>query len=416
MDRGFTTGTGRIVTLDGLRGIAVMGILLMNIIGFALPEGAYFNPLAYGGERAIDRTLWGVNFVLSDGKMRNLFSLLFGASLLLIVERTRAAGGDAARVHFARMATLLLFGLAHLYLLWWGDILTHYALVGCIAFLFVDRPTEALVRMGVALFVAQLAMSAFMLGGLQQMQAAAAAPGATKATVEAWLATRSEIGVPTADRLAATLALYRGPWSGIVHHALVDQGTSPLLLLLVDGFETLGLMLLGMAGLRSGFLTGAWSRGAYVRVMRWGYGIGLTGELALLGVAIFSGYDSLTVFGASITGGTPFRPLVMAGHAALAILWLTGGSGGLRPRVVAAGRMAFSNYLGTSLVMTALFYGWGFGLYGIVSRAGLYLIVPVVWAVMLLWSPWWLARFRYGPLEWVWRSLARGRVQAMRRV
>lgn len=410
-----TTGaTGRIATLDGLRGLAVMGILLMNIVGFAMPQGAYFNPAAYGSHAAADWIAWGVNFVLSDGKMRNLFSLLFGASMLLIVDRARAAGESAARVHYARMATLLLFGLAHLYLLWWGDVLTHYALIGLIAFLFVDRPADAQFRLGVAFFVAQLAIGLVLLSGLHQMQAAAAAPGASRAAVDAWLAIRGEIGVATPERLAATLALYRGPWSGIVHHMVTDEAMSPLFLLMVTGPETLGLMLLGMAGLRSGFLTGAWDRARYVRVAMWGYGIGIAGELAMLALCIASGFDSLTVSGAAMAGGTPFRPLVMAGHAAVGLLWLTGGTGGLRPRVIAAGRMAFSNYLGTSLAMTALFYGWGLGWYGTMGRASLYLVVPLVWVAMLLWSRPWLARFRYGPLEWLWRSLARGRWQAMR--
>lgn len=406
---------GRFATLDGLRGLAVMGILLMNVVSFGLPEGAYFNPAAYGSRTGADYVAWGIDFVFADGKMRNLFSLLFGASMLLVVERARAAGESGAAVHYARMFWLLMFGAAHLYLVWYGDILTHYALVGAIAFLFVDRPTDALVRLGIACFVVQLAVGGMLMAGLYQLQLSATAPGAPAAVVRQWLDLRSEIGVPTAPALAVELARMRGGWGGIVRHLAVDQWSSPLFLLAIGGAETLGLMLLGMAGLKSGFLTGAWDRAAYVRVALWGYGIGVAGMLALMAVDVRSGFDSLTVFAADIAGATPFRPLVMAGNAAVGILWLTGGGGGFRPRVIAAGRAAFSNYLGTSLAMTALFYGWGFGLFGRIDRAMLVPVVLAAWGAMLLWSKPWLDRYRHGPLEWLWRSLARGRPQKMRR-
>ena len=124
------TGVARVATLDVIRGVAVMGILIMNIVAFAMPEAAYMNPASFGSHGAVDYGVWAVNFVLVDGKMRGLFSFLFGASMLLVIERAEAKGENPLRVHYARMFWLLLFGLAHLYLLWWGDILAHYALVG----------------------------------------------------------------------------------------------------------------------------------------------------------------------------------------------------------------------------------------------------------------------------------------------
>src|SRR2546426_4841590 len=115
--------SARIFTLDLIRGVAVMGILAINITGFALPESAYSNPLSYGIHGAADRWSWLLGFLLVDGKMRGLFSFLFGASMLLVIQRADAAGQPSERIHFARMAWLLVFGLLHFYLIWWGDIL-----------------------------------------------------------------------------------------------------------------------------------------------------------------------------------------------------------------------------------------------------------------------------------------------------
>jgi uncharacterized protein len=117
----------------------------------------------------------------------------------------------------------------------------------------------------------------------------------------------------------------------------------------------------------------------------------------------------------SLAATVPFRPAMVIATAALIIL-ATRGGGALVDRIAAAGRVAFTNYLGTSLIMTTLFYGYGLGLFGALGRAQLWLVVLAMWGLMLLWSKPWLDRFRYGPLEWLWRSLARGEMQAMRRV
>ena len=126
------TDETRLITLDAIRGFAVMGILAMNIVAFAMPEWAYVTPIAYGGETVADRVAWLFSFIFIDGKMRGLFSLLFGASMLLIIERADAKGESAAKVHYSRMFWLALFGLAHYFFIWFGDILFLYASVGCI--------------------------------------------------------------------------------------------------------------------------------------------------------------------------------------------------------------------------------------------------------------------------------------------
>jgi len=173
-------------------------------------------------------------------------------------------------------------------------------------------------------------------------------------------------------------------------------------------------MLLGMAGLRSGFLTGAWDRRLYARIAWMGILAGGAAEAAIAGWTMHTGFSPLAVFADYMLVSSPFRLVMAGGYAALIILlgWHTGS---IVRRIAAAGRAAFTNYLGTSLIASALFYGYGLGLYGRLDRVEAWLIAPVVWALMLAWSKPWLDRFRYGPFEWLWRSLARGAFQPMRR-
>ena len=154
----------RIDTLDIVRGVAVMGILAMNIAAFAMPFPAYANPAAYGGDSGVNLASWLFNFILFDGKMRGLFSILFGASTLLVIQRAIASGRSPARTHVARMIVLLGFGLAHFYFIWWGDILALYAQCGLLLYFFRNKPTRSLLRWSIALLA--LSILYFSLTGL----------------------------------------------------------------------------------------------------------------------------------------------------------------------------------------------------------------------------------------------------------
>ena len=179
------------------------------------------------------------------------------------------------------------------------------------------------------------------------------------------------------------------------------------------GPETLAYMLFGMAGLRSGMLRGEWPRARYRRWLLICWGVTLPAYLALAGYLVATQFDLFAVALAAWALPVPLRPAMIAGWACL-ILLLARPGGGLTTRLAAAGRMAFTNYLATSLICTALFYGYGLGWFGALSRWQLYPVVAGLWAIMLLWSKPWLARFRFGPFEWLWRSLARGRLQPLR--
>ena len=407
-----TTSADRILSLDVIRGIAVMGIFSVNVVGMALPDQAYGYPPAFGFDGLGDRIMWAANFILVDGKFRSLFSILFGASMVLVMERGIAGGRKAWQVQYPRMIVLLLFGLAHFYVLWWGDILANYALVGMIAFIFWRlRPKWLLLAAALSLLAMYAPMVYF---GTQQIGkfAAKAAPTAS-AEDHAFIAKQMADLYPSAEEIAGEKAAH----ASVPAHfeAMVEEQTwRPFRSVPSYGLETLGLMLIGMAGYKTGFLTGSWTRRRYAQIAA---GL-IAASVTLFGFGAWrilrADFDPFTYFPWDQINVSWMHPFSALGYAAL-IMLLFPRRGWLADRVAAVGRAAFTNYLGATVIGTVLFFGFGFGLFGELSRGQAWLIVPVVWAVMLLWSKPWLDRFRYGPFEWAWRSLSRWKWEPMRK-
>ncbi len=407
------SGLTRHISLDAMRGFAVMGILAMNIIGFSMPEWAYVSPGVYGGETLADQISWFFSFVFIDGKMRGLFSLLFGASMMLIIERAEAKQQSAARTHYARMVWLALFGLAHFFFLWFGDILFTYAIIGCIVFLMHHWEPKRLIKWALIVYGLGVLVWGAQFGGMQFLQWAAAQPGADPDVVRTF---RDMMASGEFDTdVTKELALHRGDWAGIFADKAADWW-APLAAVLQAITETLPLMLFGMAMKKNGFLTGEWADGDY---RRWIYRLLPAGLLISAVLAAFSwssNFNLIHTLANFMAWSAIPRLMLTIGYAALLILWIKKLSGSkFLDRVAATGRAAFTNYLGTTIVMTTIFYGYGLGLYGYISRPALWLFVLGAWAVMLLWSKPWLERFQFGPLEWLWRSLARMELQPMRR-
>jgi uncharacterized protein len=403
-----TTSAERIPSLDVIRGIAVMGIFSVNVVGMAMIEYAYFYPPAFGLEGLGDRIMWAGNMLVVDGRFRSLFSILFGASMVLVIERAVAAGRKGWQVHYPRMLVLLLFGLAHYYLLWWGDILANYALVGMIAYAFWRLRTRwLLAASAVAL---SLIYVPSLVDGIGQLTGPPPA--------EEQDAAGEDDGDPSPEeQLVADIAEDKQAHASLAaHFAFVTEHNPwrPFMSVINYGAETLGLMLLGMAGFRSGFLTGGWSRRRYLQVAA----ATLVPSFAYYGFVVAQ--TLRTDFAEDLywpwAWGMPtyLHPMAAMGYAAV-IMLLLGRPGALATRFAAVGRAAFSNYLGPTLIGAVLFYGFGLGLFGELSRGEAWLIVPPVWAFMLLWSKWWLDRFRYGPFEWAWRCLARWKWEPMRK-
>ncbi len=401
------SAASRIVTLDVVRGVAVMGIAFVNILSFALPDTARLSPRAWGLQGPADLWAYVATMIAFDGKMRGLFSFLFGASLLLMVDRAEAGGADPAAVHYRRMAWLFVLGLAHATLLWSGDILMHYALVGSVAYGFCHSSVRRMVACGIALAAIEwLLLGAIALSfvAMQSVDTPSAAQGLRDL--------ENGFGIPAPAILAQEIALFRGGYAGILHHNMVELATT-LYNTVFIGFETLAYMLFGMAALRSGMLTGTWPR---PRLRRWaviGIALGGAGYALLAAWMLGRGIDARAVILGAFALPPPLRAVMIPGYAA-AILLVAGLGGRMAARFAAVGRMALSNYLATTIVMCFVFYGWGIGQFALWSRATLYLPVLAMCGAMLLWSPWWLARYRHGPFEWLWRSLARWQWQPLR--
>jgi len=406
----------RYLSLDAIRGVAVMGIILLNAFSFTMPDAAYINPLAWGGTRAIDVAAWGSNFVLFEGKMRGLFSLLFGASMALVIDRARAKGEGGASIHYRRLFWLLLFGLAHHLLIWEGDILVQYALIGMIAYVFVKRSNRTLRRWAIGLLALSVLMHVGMIAGSYALKALAEAPGASAEARKGYGEMLNSFSKPGSKGVREDLETYRADYPAILAVRAGEMRGAIIGTIAIFGLETLGLMVLGILLLRNGFLTNGWEAARYQRWAVRSYVIGIPPLIALAYWNFAIGFDTHAVFATWAAWAEPFKYAVMFGHASLAMLLLARFAGSpLVARIAAAGRAAFSNYIGTSLVMTSLFYGYGAGLFGHVGRAEVYLFILAIWAAILLWSKPWLERYRYGPFEWLWRSLSRGETQAMRR-
>jgi uncharacterized protein len=406
----------RFATLDATRGVAVMGILLINIISFSMPEQAYISPLAWGGIGPVDIAIWAINQLFFEGRMRGLFALLFGASAMLVMARADAKAEGAVRVHFSRMAALALFGLAHCYLVWEGDVLFHYAVLGCLLLLVRNWSVKALVRVAIVLLTLHTLYWGVQFAGALSFQSIATAPDATAEMVRQYRAMMASFPGPDSPSIARDLAAYRGDYATVLDYRLEHRAAIPIQLLFILGGETLGYMLFGIALMKSGLFTGGWDHARVRRLMLVCYAISLPVMAALTAWQYASGFNPIVLMGVFLSWSIPFRVVMTVAHAALIVLLVTRfANSAVIARVAAAGRMAFTNYLMTSIVMTTIFYGYGLGLTGRLERAELFLLVLAMWGLMLAWSKPWLDRFQYGPFEWLWRSLSRLKLQPMRK-
>ena len=401
----------RIAALDLIRGVAVLGILTVNLFNFAGPGSAAYSPNLPQPGSVADQWLFGAVLLLFEGKMRALFTILFGASLLLFVERAEERGEHGARLQRRRLGWLALFGYLHFALLWDGDILFLYAVVGFAALALRRAPPLPLVLVALMLFGFWQGGGAALFAQAVSAEAAVREGTASKAQTDYHAQIVTEARMADGDDLAeARLGLFDQARS-----RLTDRPWLPLSLVLLVFGETLPLMLIGMALYRTGFFSGQWSRRRLWLLAGIGIGAGGALTLAFTRWAHGHGYPEFAMQ-LAIHFLLGFPHLLMAlGYGALLVLaaprllqsWLGA-------RLAAAGRMAFSNYIATSVVMSAVFGGWGLGLFGTLGAARAWLLVPLVWLLMLAWSKPWLARFGQGPLEWLWRCLTEGRLLAPR--
>jgi uncharacterized protein len=391
----------RIAAIDFVRGVAVLGILAINITGFWGPTLASFSPRLPHPDPGAD-AWFAFAFVVFEGKMRALFTLLFGASMVLFADAAERRGASADWAQARRLLWLALFGYLHYLLLWWGDILFPYALCGLMALALRRMAPAGLVIAGLALFLVPHALDAAGdVIGIATEQSVLAGHGAA-ADVADQAAMMQRIAASLADDTRILNA-------GFLAALRLRLSTAPFLpfeTFLHTLTETLPLMLLGMAMLRTGFFTGRWSHAALRRTAAIGIGAGGLMALGLIGWAGSHGFPprAMLVLGGALAA--PEHLLMAIGYAALLVLlWPRLRDGAAARMLAAAGRCAFTNYLGTTVLMAAIFSGWGLGLGPEMPRALLPLFVLLGWAAMLAWPRWWLARHPSGPLETLWRNL-----------
>ena len=417
----------RLVALDVLRGVAVLGILVMNIYAFAMPFAAYANPLAWGGSETHNIMTWVVTHIVFDQKFMTIFSMLFGAGIVLMNERALQKALPFGRIFYRRQFWLLIIALLHSYLLWFGDILFFYAIIGMLVYGFRNLAPGRLVVVGCLLLAVAPLLSYGGGSYMQDLKAAAEQlqekqqageelTDTQQATLDEWSEMRSFI-LPGEEEIAAEVAAYTGSWlDGASHRASFVASFQVNGLLFFVLWRVGGLMLIGMALMKIGVLRGTRDRGFYRRLMLAGYAVGLpiTAWSAINAGA--HGYDPLYMFRIGNNYNYIGSIIVAFGHVGLVMLAVRAGwLSGMLQRFAAVGQMALSNYLVHSIVMTSLFYGWGLGLYGEVPRLWQMAFVVGLVGLQLIISPWWLARYRFGPAEWLWRSLTYWKRQPIRR-
>jgi len=426
MNSAIAPTTERVQTIDAIRGVAVLGILLMNIIGFAFHFSAYTDPTIQGGASGINYWTFLVNAVLVDGKMRGMFTILFGAGVCLLTSRAEERGGGigVADVYYRRTLWLLVFGVLHAYLLWFGEVLYPYALLGLVLFPFRRMSARGLI-------VITAVFTVLMTGGAVYDASEAVKQKETwelaqklkkeqktlteeqEKAVSGW-EEKLKFMKPDAKALAKSRADNTGTFVSMVkaraeilsffHRQAIY---SPLL------WDFLALMLLGMALLKTGVLTAGRSTSFYVRMALIGYLIGLPLH-ALQLYTQTSGWFSID---ATMWAGVYYqfgRIAVCLAHIAVWMLIFKHGVAPRLTRILAAtGQMALTNYVMQSVICTLIFNVGK--LHSTMERHQVYYVVFAIWAAQLIWSPIWLRHYRFGPAEWLWRSLTYWQRQPMRR-
>ncbi|MFN7263781.1 MAG: DUF418 domain-containing protein [Phenylobacterium sp.] len=405
----------RILSIDVVRGMAVLGILLMNIVAMGLPTYAYINPIYGGGTTGADLWTWAVNNVFSDGKMRALFTMLFGASAMLIAGRAESGGGlGPVQTHYRRLFWMFVIGMIHAYFFFLGDILVTYALAGALVFPFRRLDARLLIGLGGAILAALFVWHLSDAGQMKALMAAAMAPGADEAARTAWAQASQGFVAPPGFSEQET-ALFRGGFL----EALEARARVALLLQVLIPFdagpEAVGQMLIGMGLFRMGFFSLGWPTRSYLILILFGYACAAPFTAMFAWLIHQSGFEPLRTHELMVWQSLT-RPFIALAHASVLLLIVRAGLfRSLVSRLEAAGRMAFTNYLMTSVITSLVFCGYGLGLFGYLSRFELLAVVAAVWALILLWSRPWLAHFRYGPLEWSWRSLVQWKRQPFRK-
>ena len=371
--------SARITSLDLVRGVAVLGILLMNVVHFKFGRVPYLNLSAGGSESWLDWVVGIGGEIFVDQRFMGIFSLLFGAGILLFIERAEARGGRPVQLNLWRNALLLGIGILHS-LLWEGDVLIVYAVSALFLIALRKLPGPWLIGIGASVFL--LSVPILLVNQ--------AVTNATDVALSGLWAPSQGDEVDFAGLNGAVLGLT----------------------LLGYFLRGLGLILMGAGLYRLGFMQGDWSARTYRLTAGVGIAVGLS--LAAIGalVTALGDYSRDVAFIGQVPNTLGTIPASL-GYMSLIVLWSRGTDSSLKQRFRAVGRMALTNYLTQTvlgvLVLTVILDA------APVNRAGTLLFVLAVWTLQLWWSQAWMQRFRFGPAEWLWRVATYRRGQTLRR-
>ena len=381
----------RIHSLDLIRGFAVLGILIMNITSFSQINIAYMNPTIGAGLEGYNQYFHGFNYIFADTRFMSIFSILFGAGVVLFTQRIEAKGKRVATLHFKRMFWLLLFGLIHAYFIWVGDILVAYAICGSLVFFFRKKSIRTLFIMAVILFLVPISLNFMTYYGMP------------KDALESTFA----FFYPSTEQIALETKIMQGSYLDQMPLRLENAiGLQTIVFMIEIFWRTSAMMLFGMILYRKGILSADKSTAYYKKMIWVGFVPGLI--LSIIGLDQLYASEWSGAYVMNIGANYKFLSgLFMASSYIGLLIWIykKGIFKKLQNRLQATGRMAFTNYIGMSVICTLIFNGHGLGLFGTFDRLQQFVIVIGIWVTMLIISPLVLKKFQYGPLEWLWRKL-----------
>ncbi|BBM87607.1 DUF418 domain-containing protein [Candidatus Uabimicrobium amorphum] len=383
----------RIIILDVLRGFAILGILLMNIQSFAMPSIAYDNPMSAEDFSGMNIVMWVTHALFANGKFMAIFSFLFGASVLLILQNAQKKNLRAGRLHYKRNFWLLMIGLFHAYVIWFGDILVCYALCSFLLYFWRNSSPRKLFVSGICAFVVYALLCSLLYMVLLEVPQSEIA-----AEREVWSAGWQE-------QQAEARVWREGTWGEqFALRAYFSMEVQTVLFVYYSLWYALGWMLIGMSAYKSGILLGQRSKQFYLRAAIYGSLCGTT--IVLWG--IIHKLQQAFAFEYCITLGTLWNlvgtiPLALS-YVAMIILWCQSNFiTKFRDTLSSVGRMSLTNYFGQSIICSFIFYYLGF--FGDLVRFQQLIVVILIWIAQIIFSKLWLQRFTFGPCEYLWRYM-----------
>ena len=381
----------RIHSIDLLRGFAILGILIMNITNFSQVNIAYMNPTIGAGLEGYNQYFHAFNYIFADTRFMSIFSILFGAGVFLFSRNAEIKGKQAGVLHFKRMFWLLLFGFVHAYFIWSGDILVAYAICGCFIFFLRKKSIRTLLVMSTLLFIIPLTFNLMTYYGM------------TSDELESTFA----FFHPNPEQIATEIKTMQGSFNEQMTIRLKNAIEFQTFVFLIETFwRTTAMMLLGMILFRKGILSADKSILYYKKMVLVGFVPGLI--LSIIGLNQAYDFEWSGAYVMNI--GANYKLIsgffMAIGYIGL-VMWFfkKGIFKNLQRRLQATGRMAFTNYIGMSLICTLIFNGHGLGFFGTFDRLQQFLVVISVWVLILILSPLVLKKYKFGPLEWMWRKL-----------